>query len=66
MFAKVDTKKNQFLDKAKAARAERAQEVTRAQAAVKIQVSIISFNSVSVVWLTKVIPYEKVIHRLWS
>ncbi|XP_041348845.1 ubiquitin-protein ligase E3B-like [Gigantopelta aegis] len=43
MFAKVDTQKNQFLDKAKAARAERAQETIRAQAAIKIQAVVRSY-----------------------
>ncbi len=38
MFSKIDTKKGQFLEQTKAARAERAQEKEKDKCALKIQV----------------------------
>ena len=53
MFSKVElAKKTEFLDKAKVAREERANERQRDLAAVKIQVSCLSFGSFSLLFIS--------------
>ena len=53
MFSKVElAKKTEFLDKAKVAREERANERQRDLAAVKIQASCLSFGSFSLLFIS--------------